>query len=181
MSCLNNNICGNKQHHYYEWCNYYANDGFYYQAAPNITCTRDNIADLYPTCSNCWTGFIDCCADNNEECCIRSQTSIPTYTPTASPTPLCNENHYFQKDERCHFLEKQDTEISYYTDNGMVCCNSDRRNCCRYNKPLLDGIFGTFCLFIIVLFTCLIYNFIPARSKPSQITPENKLARIVPV
>ena len=97
MTCLNNNVCRNKPKYYYEWCNFNSVDGYYYEAAPNITCTRDNIADLYPNCTNCWTGFIDCCADNIEECCIRSQTSFPTSTPTSSPTPLCNENHYFQE------------------------------------------------------------------------------------
>uniref|UniRef100_A0A6C0C0V4 Uncharacterized protein n=1 Tax=viral metagenome TaxID=1070528 RepID=A0A6C0C0V4_9ZZZZ len=181
MSCLNNTICGNKHKYYYEWCNYYANDGFYYQAAPNITCTRDNIADLYPTCTNCWTGFIDCCADNIEECCIPSQTSFPTSTPTSSPTTLCNVNHYFQEHEKCYFLEIQNTDISYYTEFGMVCCTNDRSKCCPINPYILYGGIGALCLTIIILFTYLLWNFIPIRSKPTKVMPENKLARIVPV
>ena len=57
MTCLNNTICGNKQHFYYEWCNYNSNNGFYYEEAPIITCRRDSIQKLYPSCKNCWSGF----------------------------------------------------------------------------------------------------------------------------
>lgn len=176
ISCLNNTICGNKQRFYYEWCNYYSNNGFYYEEAPLITCHRDNIQQIYPTCERCWTGFIDCCADNKEDCCIRSKTSYPTITPTAVPTPLCPINHYFQKNEKCNFLELQNTDISYNDENSMVCCTNDRSKCCPFNYYILYimfGIIGTFLLIVII--------FIIRDTKNTKINPETKLRNIVSV
>jgi hypothetical protein len=176
MSCLNNDVCGNKPKYYYEWCNFNGVDGFYYQAAPNITCTRDNIAELYPTCSNCWTGFIDCCADSIDECCPRSQTSIPTSTPTSTPTPLCNENHYFQEGQGCSFLEIRNTDISYYTEHSMICCTDDRSICCPFNYNILYGVIGFLGLSVIIVVSHLIY-----QNKALKVTPETKIRCISPV
>lgn len=177
MSCLNNTVCGNKPHYYYEWCNFYSNNGYYYEAAPTITCTRDDIVEYYPNCSKCWAGFIDCCADSREECCLQSQTSFPTSIPTSTPTPLCSQNYYFQEDERCNFLEIQNTDISYYSDNNsMVCCSDDRQLCCPFNYNILYGVIGFLGISVIIVVSHLLY-----QTRPLKITPETKTTRILPV
>jgi hypothetical protein len=176
MSCLNNTVCDNKNHYHYEWCNFYSTDGYYYEAAPTITCTRDNIVELYPSCSNCWTGFIDCCADSREECCLRSLTSIPTSIPTSTPTPFCSQNYYFQEDERCNFLEIQNTDISYYSDNSMICCTDDRELCCPFNYTILYSVIGFLGISVIIIVSHLFY-----QNRPFKIIPETKTTSIIPV
>jgi hypothetical protein len=176
MSCLNNDVCGNKNRYHFEWCNFNGVDGYYYEAAPNITCTRDDISDLYPMCNDCRKGFIDCCADTREECCIRSETSFPTSTPTSSPTSLCIENHYYQKEEQCHFYEIQNTDISYYTEHSMICCSNDRSDCCSFNHNILYGTIGGLCLLVITIVSHLVYT-----TKSTKVMPENKIASINPV
>jgi len=176
MTCLNNTICGNKQHFYYEWCNYNSNNGFYYEEAPIITCRRDSIQKLYPSCKNCWSGFIDCCADNKEDCCLKSTTSYPTTTPTSIPSTLCAENYYFQKDEKCNFLEIQNTDISYNNENSMVCCVNDRNKCCPFNYSILYGIFGVIGVSLLIMFV-----FVLRDTKNKKINPETKLRNILSV
>jgi len=176
MTCLNNTICGDKSRYYYHTCNYYGNDGYYYENAQMITCRRDNIQELYPTCEHCWTSFIDCCADNKEDCCIRSETSYPTVMPTSVPTGFCAENHYFQKDERCNFLEIQNIEISYNTEHSMICCVDDRDKCCKFNYNILYGIIGFIGLSLLAVII-IIYR----DTKVKKINPETKLRNIMPV
>jgi hypothetical protein len=176
MTCLNNKMCGDKPHYYNEWCNYYSKNGYYYEEAELITCHRDNIKEIYPGCKDCWTGFVDCCADNRENCCKRSETSYPTSEPTAIPTTLCITNYYFQEDEKCNFLEIQSRDISYNNENSMICCLDDRSECCKFNYNILYGV-----LVIIIILLLSIAIFITRDMRVERINPETKLKKIIPI
>lgn len=77
--------------------------------------------------------------------------TYPTTLPTSQPTLLCsNEDvYYFQETEMCQFLETRNTAITTMFDKSMMCCSSNRSDCCVVKtKEIIIG-YGCFVLFVI--------------------------------
>lgn len=177
MTCLNATFCGNKPHYYFDWCNYMGSDGYYY--APNHlnTCRRSSIDTLYASCETCRNSFKDCCSNNRDDCCLKGTNAVPTNSPTSSPTQMCirGETFYYQEEDRCRIYEYQNTDISVYQDNLLVCCSEHRDECCVVRSTLLFSL-----LTVILLFTSLsIFYFLREPSK--KIVPTTKQMKILPV
>jgi len=156
-TCLNYTMCGEKQHYYMQWCNYNYN-GYEYTPHPTKTCRRPNITNVYSSCSTCWR-FMDCCADKIEECCIPSETALPTSFPTAMPTRMCGlgDNYYYEKNkEGCIFFEEPKDGIAYNTEHSLVCCKDDRNECCVVkNEYYYSTIVSLSLVISIFMFVCI--------------------------
>ena len=165
-------MCGNKQHYYMQWCNYNYN-GYEYTPHPTKTCRRPNITNVYASCSTCWR-FMDCCADNIEECCLPSETALPTSFPTAMPTRMCGDgrNYYYEIGRGdCVFYEKAKYGISYYTDHSLVCCSQNRKECCEVRDEYFYSALSSLGIIIIVF----LYMFSKGLATSHvRIRPENE-------
>ena len=169
-TCLTNSMCGNKRYYYMQWCNYNYN-GYEYTPHPTNTCTRPNITDTYSTCTMCWK-FMDCCADNIDDCCIPSETTVPTSFPTSMPTLMCGlgRNYYYEKGkEECFFFEKSKQDISYYTEHSLVCCSGHRDECCEIRDEYYYGILASFILIICIFMHVFLKN---NRKSRNTVRPE---------
>jgi len=147
MSCLQN--CKKKEYYHIN-CNFDYN-GYQYENSID-TCQRDNLDVIFPeNCDICKT-VVDCCADNINNCCKRSSTSLPSSYPTSQPTILCNtgEPRYLQKSEMCGFLEIRNKDITKKFDDSMMCCSEKRNECCIIKSNEIFIGFGCFVLFILL-------------------------------
>lgn len=171
-TCLNYTMCGNKQHYYMQWCNYNYN-GYEYTPHPTKTCRRPDITNVYASCSTCWK-FMDCCADNIDECCLPSETALPTSFPTAMPTRMCGDgrNYYYEIGRGdCVFYEKAKYGISYYTDHSLVCCSQNRKECCEVRDEYFYSALSSLGIIIIVF----LYMFSKGlATSHARIRPENE-------
>ena len=151
MTCLNNSICAtNTTHRYFKFCDY-SDEKFQYYPNPDITCTRDNIRDYFPSCTNCHL-IVDCCFLYSEDECCSTLTFHPTSSPTINPCQLnCSAKYTF---DHCLFFETQNTDISCIDNrNQFTCCNNNRSECCVSDPYIVYGSLGS------VLFTLLFLTF----------------------
>ena len=151
MTCLNNSICAtNTTHRYFKLCDY-SDEKFQYYPNPDITCTRDNIRDYFPSCTNCHL-IVDCCFLYSEDECCSTLTFHPTSSPTINPCQLnCSAKYTF---DHCLFFETQNTHISCIDNrNQFTCCNNNRSECCVSDPYIVYGSLGS------VLFTLLFLTF----------------------
>uniref|UniRef100_A0A6C0JAT4 Uncharacterized protein n=1 Tax=viral metagenome TaxID=1070528 RepID=A0A6C0JAT4_9ZZZZ len=162
ISCLTNEMCGNKKIFYNAWCSF-TEDGYEY--TPNIesTCARDGIDLLYPNCENC--DFVDCCAESIEDCCNRSVTRVPSQVPTSIPTTFCPDvsRLYDRKTDDCHFYEVPNESITQYSDDYLLCCSDRKEQCCELQTTFIFSIAGSAILFMIFTMIYFIQNISSSR------------------
>jgi hypothetical protein len=117
---------------------------------------------------------MDCCADNIEECCLPSETALPTSFPTAIPTRMCGDgrNYYYEIGRGdCVFYEKEKYGISYYTDHSLVCCSQNRKECCEVRDEYFYSALSSLGIIIIVF----LYMFSKGLATSHvRIRPENE-------
>jgi hypothetical protein len=102
---------------------------------------------------------MDCCANNIDECCIPSETRLPTSFPTDIPTRMCGfgENYYYEKNkEGWTFFEEPKEGIAYNTEHSLVCCKNNRNECCVVKNEFYYGTIAALCFVLsIVIFVCM--------------------------
>ena len=147
--------CDEYIHHHIS-CDY-TNNGFQYRPNPNITCQRDDLSIIFSEDCTICQDVVDCCAINSNECCIPGSTSIPTSIPTSQPTPLCGngEVHYFQESEMCNFIETRNKDITTMFDASMMCCSSERSECCIIKSN--EIVIGLSCFIALMLFCVYVH------------------------
>jgi len=162
MTCLDNMPqCDGNPQHYYIWCNYVSN-GLTYIPERNHTC--------HPESSRVHDNFIDCCLENENDCCVPSGSANPTASPTIAPTQFCMDNNdYFASREiSCATFEKMNNDVTFIKDDKVFCCSINTGDCCNLNTDYVFIISSVMLSFIILI--CVVMR--RAQRTISRVAPD---------